>query len=134
MPTNYAKERDAFMAEWRANGGKLDDARTMLRYAATLRRLAEAQCNGDYPCDNGQRETKACSACSMGYAPETLARDGACRECRTARRAQKLAESCGFRVNTSGDPRGYVLRVMFPNYAYNTWSGADQGYGVPTRS
>jgi hypothetical protein len=105
----------------------------MLRYAETLNRLAEAQCNGDYPCDNGQRETKACAECSMGYAPETLARDGTCRDCRTTNRAEKLAESCGFRLLTSGDPRGYVVRVLFPSGAYNTLGGADQGYGVPTR-
>jgi hypothetical protein len=134
MPTYYATERDAFMAEWRANGGKLDDARTMLRHAATLDRLAVAQCNGDYPCDNGERFTKACSECSLGYVPEVLQRGGRCPECRTQERAAKLAASCGFSVITSGDPRGYVLRVIFPSGAYNTWGGKESGYGVPTRS
>ena len=26
-------------------------------------------CNGDYPCDNGERKTKICPECAMEYAP-----------------------------------------------------------------
>jgi hypothetical protein len=30
-----------------------------------------------------------------------------------------------------GDPRGYTVKVHLPNHAYNTWGGAESGYGVP---
>lgn len=44
-----------------------DQAR-LLRLGATLHRLAEAECNGDWPCDNGERPTSVCGAAPViGY-------------------------------------------------------------------
>lgn len=39
------------------------------------------------------------------------------------------------RVQFSGDPRGHVVRVLFPldedeNRPYNTWGGMDHGFGI----
>ncbi len=50
-------DRDQFIAEATQAGLHVSQARSLLRYAATLQRLAEAQCNGDWPADNGQRPT-----------------------------------------------------------------------------
>lgn len=32
-------------------------------------------------------------------------------------------------ATVSGDPRGYCLRVVMPQGDYNTWGGAEHGYG-----
>ena len=52
---SYQKERDEFISRATAEGLSLDTCRKLLRYATTLQRLAEAQCNGDWPY-NGDRD------------------------------------------------------------------------------
>lgn len=32
-------------------------------------------------------------------------------------------------VKTGGDPRGYCLKVKFHGGQYNTWGGAEEGWG-----
>ena len=32
-------------------------------------------------------------------------------------------------AEVTGDPRGYCLRVVMPQGDYNTWGGAEHGYG-----
>lgn len=49
------REREQFIARATENGIRYDDACKLLRFAATLQRLAEAQCNGDWPY-NGDRD------------------------------------------------------------------------------
>jgi hypothetical protein len=49
-------------------------ARLLLRHGATYGRLQEAQCNGDYPADDGQRETMLCDSCGTGWAPSSFVR------------------------------------------------------------
>lgn len=34
-----------------------------------------------------------------------------------------------FEVSVQGDPRGYCLKVKMPQGDYNTWGGAEDGYG-----
>jgi hypothetical protein len=34
-------------------------------------------------------------------------------------------------VVLSGDPRGYTVKVLLKNGRYNTWGGAEDGWGVP---
>lgn len=48
--------------------------RALLRYASTLQRLAVAQCNGDYPADNGERVTAVCDCCDGLWAPASMVR------------------------------------------------------------
>jgi hypothetical protein len=139
----YQKERDEFIAVWAANGGRVADARTLMQLAATQHRLAVARCNGDYPADNGQRTTKVCPLCETCWAPESF-RKGVCPDCRIGQRIEALAESCGFKISTDGDPRGYTTKVYFPPKvntqgrtpttfygAHNTWGGPR--WGVPVR-
>lgn len=108
--------------------GKL--ARKLLRAGATLHRLAEAQCNGDWPADNGERETAECQACGSYWVPSTLKRtvylsEGRggrkydrleCQDCRTQARIKRLAAEYGLGVIFGGDPRGPVLKVIPPSY------------------
>ena len=32
-----------------------------------------------------------------------------------------------------GDPRGYCTKLRLKSGRYNTWGGAEDGWGVPTR-
>lgn len=92
----------------------------LLRDAATLARLAEAQCNGDFPADNGQRKAEACggaddAGCGSYWHPSVLrGKRALCPDCRTsARIADRLRPYMpqGIGVNFAGDPRGYVVVV-----------------------
>ena len=68
-------EREAFLVAMSKEGVPLDVARLVLRHAATLQRLAEAQCNGDWPADNGERPTLVC-ACGSAWAPGAYLKHG----------------------------------------------------------
>lgn len=47
--------------------------------------------------------------------------------------AREIVEAHGFTLITGGDPRGYALKVLFgAEGPYNTWGGAEEGYGIPT--
>jgi hypothetical protein len=121
------------------------DARLMLRYAATLQRLAEAQCNGDWPADNGQRETATCQSCDRSWVPVAMMRAPTlatanddppttkyCPACRTTFRVRRLATAYGFMVQVGGDPRGLVVRLYPPHTAaIAIQTGIVRGLGVP---
>ena len=55
---SYTHDRDQFISLGAKEGLSLDTCRKLLRYATTLQRLQEAQCNGDYPY-NGDRDKHA---------------------------------------------------------------------------
>lgn len=61
----YQRERDEFIVKASAEGLSLPVIHKLLRYASTLQRLAVAQCNGDWPYENGtpERKVKACPNC-----------------------------------------------------------------------
>lgn len=43
-----------------------------------------------------------------------------------------MAESLGVTLELGGDPRGYTVKLMTPKSGrYNTWGGAECGWGVP---
>lgn len=50
----YQHERDEFISLATREGLDLPTCRKLLRYATTLHRLAEAQCNGDWPYNGGR--------------------------------------------------------------------------------
>lgn len=35
-------------------------------------------------------------------------------------------------IHIGGDPRGYALKILLPSKEYNTWGGAEDGYGIPS--
>ena len=113
----------------------VDLARKLMRHASTLQRLAAAQCNGDWPADNGQRKTAECAVCGSYWVPSAitggkLARAAmehansavydqlnqipkACPDCRTSVAVRLLvrAHLPMFQPVFSGDPRGYVVKL-----------------------
>ena len=121
--------RENFIAALARYDVRPDVARRVMRYAATLHRLAEAQCNGDWPYDNGEWPVKPCSRCEAGTVISALRAtlgtwpDGAvgtryvCPDCRTSdlARAYVAAELSGWQVSFQGDPRGYVVNLTAPD-------------------
>lgn len=147
---SYQNERDQFLARMTAEGLPLHIITSLLRSATTLQRLAEAQCNGDWPADNGERKVVQCVSCEQSWVPSNLKKTAymtegkggrtyyrlECQDCRMMRRLVALMPS-GWAIDTQGDPRGYVLRVIPPSYAERN-AGRDQfnrdTIGVPTRN
>lgn len=66
---SYQRERDEFMVRCQLSP---ETARALLRHATTLQRLAEAQCNGDWPADNGERKVKPCPLCESQWVPSQI--------------------------------------------------------------
>ena len=125
------REREGFLAQLHAAGVSMDDGRKFLRYGTTLRRLAEAQCNGDWPADNGERKVVPCGGetaevedvgCGLLWAPSVLKGPSRqCPDCRTEALVRKLAQSYGLGVELQGDPRGAVLKLMLSNGREACW-------------
>jgi hypothetical protein len=134
---SYQMERETFIARMTQEGLPLHITRSLLRSATTLQRYAEAQCNGDYPADNGERKVVPCSRCEQSWVPSFLRKaDKVCKDCTTVDRLTALLPA-GFTLDTQGDPRGYVLRIIPPSYAERN-AGKDRfnldTVGVPTRN
>ena len=90
--------------------GLLNVADTIARNGTTLQRLAEAGCNGDWPCDNGERKVIACPKCEGLVVPSDI-KAGACGECRAQARIVRALEGTGFFARFQGDPRGCVVTL-----------------------
>lgn len=90
-------------------------ARVLMRYGTTLQRLAEAQCNGDWPYDNGERVVVPCSRCGSGCVPSKLIQT-LCPDCRTQDRVTALLAQYAMVPIFQGDPRGCVFKVVTPSY------------------
>ena len=91
-------------------------AKRLLRYGATLGRLAEAQCNGfqDWRGNWDEKAEKRAEA----------------KEARILARAEKLCAAFGCKVVTQGDPRGNTLKIQVPDGYTNDWGR--EGICVPT--
>jgi hypothetical protein len=113
-------------------------ARKLLRAGTTLQRLAEAQCNGDWPYDQGNYHTEGkpeayavCPRCEQSCRKARMKRTAymtegtggrtyyrpECPDCRTQARVTKLLAEYGMRPIFQGDPRGPVFKVIPPSYA-----------------
>lgn len=125
----YQRDRDEFLMAMAHEGVPLDIARLLLRYTQTLHRLAVAMCNGDYPCDNGERKTQDCAECEMGYSPYSL-RKGICPKCRTQARVRAICEPLNIKPLLGGDPRGAVVVLQVISGKTN-WGR--RGICVPVR-
>ena len=64
---SYQNDRDNFIVRASREGLDLATCRKLLRYATTLQRLQEAQCNGDWPY-NGDRDRPSCSCAFIDHA------------------------------------------------------------------
>lgn len=107
-------QREKFVQRLTAEGFDESLARLILRHSTTLQRFAAAQCNGDWPFDNGQRHVKFCSVCEGGCSPSAMVK-GVCPDCRVSARVKALCEDAELPVQLSGDPRGAVVKVKLPS-------------------
>lgn len=137
---SYQKDRNEFLAVAQRNGITCDQARSLLRYAQTLKRLAETECNGDdwqtgnlQPCPNVGKEGAWCPTCAGkdGYHSQVSA--SSLKESRIEKRAKALLQECGVKeYQINGDPRGVILKIKLPDGTANDFCG--EGYFcVPTR-
>lgn len=148
---SYQRERDAFLVQVGSTLG-LDTATKLLRHATTLQRLAVAQCNGGWPCDNGERKVVPCPLCescwvpsqiqggkyamaALEYSGSEIALPFACPDCRTAAAVKLLLDGTPYKAVTQGDPRGYVLKLYDKDATPEAIdNGTAQSIGVPTRN
>jgi hypothetical protein len=130
---SYQNERDQFIVHATRAGLSLDQTRGLLRHASTLQRLAVAQCNGDYPADNGERKVSECPICASLWVPATIKAAG-CPDCRAARRVRAVLEGSPLEPEFHGDPRGAVLRLYLSTTPQaDRGSGRERGIYVPAR-
>ena len=127
-------DREQFLVHASQEGISLRDARLLLRQAATLHRLAEAVCNGDWPADNGgwpdKRIIRVCTECDTAWATASFRR-GVCPDCRAEARVREiLAAYPGVTPEFHGDPRGWVLLLRVPSGRTTDWG--QRGIGVPS--
>jgi hypothetical protein len=133
---SYQRERDEFIATMAMAGVSTKEARRLLRWAATLDRLAVAQCNGDWPADNGERLVKPCPECELRWDPSTI-KKGGCPDCRATAHARAALKGTGIVPVFSGDPRGNVVTLTIacfptgekPGHRYET-----RTIGIPVRA
>lgn len=122
---NKQSERDGFIAASAKAGLSVWHARLLLRHGASLQRYAEAQCNGDWPYDNGERKVVPCSRCEAGcvgyaqkidrLAPPADPPKRICPECRIQDRVRAICKELPVTPDFQGDPRGYVLKLVTPD-------------------
>lgn len=116
--------REDFIAQMAWHGIQPDTSRSVLRDCATIKRMSEAACNGDWPCDNGERKVAECKRCEGLVVPSTLkGPDRLCDECRAEDRVRsKLADfEQVASVSFAGDPRGWTTRIVFQDGREAGW-------------
>ena len=129
------RDRDEFIATMTQEGLPVSVTRTIMRHGATLHRLAEAQCNGDWPADNGKRQVVPCGGaadqgCGMYWHPSTLKGPmKQCPDCRIGLRVTALLAPYNITPIFNGDPRGAVLKLKVPSGRTNDWGR--EGVCVP---
>lgn len=146
---SYKTEREDFIARFvfeQVTAGRgavlhmADNARTILKYARFLQRDAVAQCNGTYPYTNGTQphaEWTVCAECeSTVYAStckgcKAIGTGRYCPSCRTAVKLVTLATAHGYQVLTSGDPRGYVVKLFPLGTTHEQMHQSIGAWGVP---
>lgn len=137
----YQQDRDQFIAAATREGLPLCAIETLLRCATTIQRLAELACSSEaadrdrIPCPAG-RKTKPgpCLCDGQNGAHVSIPRITMQDHQAEARAAAALP--LGWSLQTTGDPRGYTLRVIPPSYADRN-RGRDrfnrEAIGVPAR-
>lgn len=91
-------------------GMHAEAARKLARFASTHHRLAIASCNGDYPCDNGERPVEWCEECDAGMVKSKMVK-GICESCRTEEKIRELCKHFDVPVTFQGDPRGWTVKL-----------------------
>jgi len=120
-------EKAAFIDVCRRNKFPVGQARELMRLADAHIRNTVAQCNG--PGDYVNRIPYP--AAGEIYAAHAARCEK--REARIERQIAAIAAETEFRIECGGDPRGYTVKLFFPDASYNTWGGRESGYGVPQK-
>lgn len=111
MSRTSNQQRGRIITELAKIGMSYEDSLRLLRIGATMQRLTEAECNGDWPADNGKREVKSCPKCKGEWVSESF-RKGVCPRCRINQRAEEAARDLSLSVELNGDPRGGIFAVI----------------------
>jgi chromosome condensin MukBEF MukE localization factor len=110
---SYQKDRDEFISVVIQEGGDVETARLLLRHAKTYDRIQEMWCSEEM----SDRRRGALEK----------------KETNLERRITELAERFGAKVKFGGDPRGFTVKLLLKSGRWNSWGGASEGFGVPTR-
>ena len=132
-----AEQREDFIArmqrEWPTDGRIPNMCRKLLRLAPKYQRLQVARCNGDYPADNGERDTRVCEnpSCGCAWAHDSFQPDGDCPDCHQEKLIEKACETFPGQVTPvfQGDPRGCTIKLRVPSG--NTDDLGREGICVP---
>ena len=127
-------ERHEFIRALEAEGVPEDVTRKVLRDATTIQRLSVAECNGDYPCDNGERKVEFCADCQSGYVRGVMAQrpqGPVCPNCRACGRITASLKPFNVTPVFQGDPRGCCVKLKVPSG--RTDDGNREGLCVPVR-
>ncbi len=145
---SYTRERDQFIDRMSREGLPLHITEGLLRAATTLQRLAELACSSEaadrdrIPCPADTFDLKArprkpsgpCICDGQNGSHVSIPRI-ALQDWRTEQRLRATMPE-GWAIDTQGDPRGYVLKVIPPSYAERN-AGRDRhnldSIGVPAR-
>lgn len=126
---SHQKDREEFIWLLAREGIGADVARRLLRYAATLQRIAELRCSSEA----ADRDRVRCPAeadlkyeccCDFGYQTpgkhSDVPRVGA-QSKRIEYRVWQLCKAAGLKPIFSGDPRGAVVKLVMPSGVTNDW-------------
>ena len=109
-------------------------ANLLLRNAATYARLEEESCNG-HPIQQ-RCPPRGCDMATYNARASKLqdAWDNRItkQEAAVERRVKLICAAFDLPVTFGGDPRGFTIKLHFKSGAYNSWGGAEEGYGVPS--
>ena len=116
---NYQQEREEFLVTMACEGLPVSVGRLVLRHANTIQRLSAAECNGDWPCDNGQRPVCFCDNCEAGYVRSAMVSRAPdkviCKNCATQQRIALILAPFNIKPNFQVDPRGSCVKLAVPS-------------------
>lgn len=137
---SYQMERDHFIGLMVREGLSVTAAQKLLRCATSMQRYAELACSSEaadrdrVPCPASRKPEAPC-LCDLYEGQHQDIPRITLQDHQAEQRAAKVLPD-GWELDTQGDPRGYVLRVIPPSYAERN-KGRDKFnrdvIGVPTR-
>mgnify|MGYP000617890942 CR=1 FL=1 len=70
-------------------------------------------------------------ACNYGHASDEAAERDEKRDDKDYELAQAIADRYNAKVQRMSDVRGFALKLILETGRYNSWGGAESGWGVP---